>query len=86
MKVNLAVNADFSAEGLITPKSFTWPDGRKFQIETFYKREFPEPADLMIVGIKYLCRACGKDIALFCAGSQWYINLPDKKVVANSCK
>lgn len=32
-KVYVDVTADFTAEGVVTPKSFIWDDGRRYEID-----------------------------------------------------
>jgi hypothetical protein len=60
-KVYVQVNADFSPEGVVTPLSFVWEDGRQFDID--HVLDIKRAASLKVggLGLRYSIRVMGKD-------------------------
>jgi hypothetical protein len=72
-KVFIEVNAVFSPEGILTPKSFMWEDGVKYQIDKVY--DFTKASSLKVggQGIRFRCRVMGKDVYLFLEDGRWFM-------------
>ena len=64
-KVYIQVNAVFSSDGELTPKSFIWDDGRHYDIDKVYEHKPSASLKAGGHGIRYRCRVMGKDTFLF---------------------
>lgn len=64
-KVYVDVMAEFSKEGILTPKSFRWIDGVVYEIQRV--KDIRRAASLRAggVGIRYTCIVNGRDSYLF---------------------
>lgn len=65
VKVYVDVTAEFSKDGILTPKSFVWKDGRIYEIQRV--KDMRRAASLKAggVGMRYTCVIDGKDSYLF---------------------
>lgn len=72
-KVYVAVNADFSPDGKITPRSFRWDDGREFEVDRVL--DIRQAASLKAggQGIRYTCRIRGKEAYMFLENGRWFM-------------
>lgn len=72
-KVYVEVDAIFSTDGEVTPKSFVWEDGRNYEVDKVY--EYKKSASLKVGGhgMRYKCRVMGKDIFLFLEDGRWFM-------------
>ena len=73
MKINLQVNADFDLDGNIRPRSITWEDGRIFEIDRVLDTRRAPSLKAGGVGIRYICRICGKTVALYNEEGHWFM-------------
>ena len=64
-KVYVDVTAEFSKEGVLTPKSFRWTDGSVYEIQKI--KDIRRAASLKVggVGMRYTCVVNGRDSYLY---------------------
>lgn len=64
-KVYVDVTAEFSKEGVLTPKSFRWTDGSVYEIQKI--KDIRRVASLKAggVGMRYTCVVNGRDSYLY---------------------
>lgn len=72
-KVFISVNADFTADGKVLPRSFVWDDGRNFEIDRIVDIRPAASLKAGGRGIRYTCRVCGKEAYLFLEESRWFM-------------
>jgi len=72
-KVYVQVNAVFSPEGEITPKSFVWEDGRVYSIDKVFEHRKAASLKVGGHGMRYKCRVMGKEVYLFLEDGRWFI-------------
>ena len=73
MKINLEVNAKFDLEGNVRPTSIIWEDGRVFAIDRVLDVRRAASLKAGGVGVRYICRICGKTVALFNDEGKWFV-------------
>ncbi len=73
MKINLKVTADFDLDGKIIPKVIEWEDGRIFAIDRVLDMRRAASLKAGGVGMRYICRICGKTVALFNDENKWFM-------------
>jgi len=73
MKINLQVNADFDLDGNIRPRAITWEDGRVFEIDRVLDVRRAASLKAGGLGIRYICRICGREVKLFNDEGHWFI-------------
>ena len=74
VKVYVDVTAEFSKDGILTPKSFVWKDGRIYEIQRV--KDMCRAARLKAggVGVRYTCVIDGKDSYLFYEdNNMWFV-------------
>ena len=74
MKVYVDVTAEFSKEGVLTPKSFVWEDGRRYDIQQV--KDIRRAASLKAggVGMRYTCIIDGKESYLYYEdNNMWFV-------------
>ena len=73
MKINLEVNAKFDLDGNVRPMSIIWEDGRVFAIDRVLDVRRAASLKAGGVGTRYICRICGKTVALFNDENKWFM-------------
>ena len=73
MKINLKVTADFDLDGKIMPRAIEWEDGRVFAIDRVLDVRRAASLKAGGVGVRYICRICGKTVALFNDEGKWFV-------------
>ena len=73
MKINLKVNAEFDIDGTIRPTSIIWEDGRVFAIDRVLDMRRAASLKAGGAGMRYICRICGKTVALFNEEGKWFM-------------
>lgn len=63
-RVIVSVNADFSLDGQVTPRTITWPDGRVFTVDRVLDVR-PGAAKSGGSGLVYTCRIQGREVPLY---------------------
>ena len=72
-KVYVEVDAVFSSDGELTPRSFVWDNGRSYQIDRVYEHKLSASLKVGGHGVRYRCRVMGKDIFLFFEDGRWFM-------------
>lgn len=72
-KVRVQVNVDFDPDGNVTPNSFVWEDGKKYDIDRIV--DIKRAASLRAggSGLRYTVRVLGKETFLFRDGEIWFM-------------
>ena len=73
MKIDIEVNADFSLDGSIRPNYIRWEDGRTFSIDRILDVRRAASLKAGGVGMRYICRICGKTVALWNEEGKWFM-------------
>ncbi len=72
-KVFVQVDAVFSPNGELTPKSFVWDDGRHYEIDKVYEHKMSASLKVGGHGVRYKCRVMGKDVFIFYEDGRWFM-------------
>jgi len=72
-KVFVEVSAIFSPDGELTPKSFVWEDGIKYEIDKVYDHKKSASFKVGGQGIRYNCRIMGKEVYMFLEEGRWFM-------------
>lgn len=73
-KVYVDVTAEFSAEGVLTPKSFRWTDGNVYEIQRIKDARRAASLKAGGVGMRYTCVVNGRDSFLYYEdNNQWFM-------------
>lgn len=72
-KIFVSVFAKFNTLGQVIPASFEWEDGRVFEIDQILDIQKAASLKAGGMGVRYLCRVCGKRIYLYLEDSRWFI-------------
>lgn len=73
-KVYVDVNATFTKDGRLLPKSFVWEDGMTYEISRV--RDIRRAASLRAggAGVRYTCMADGREVYLFYEdNNMWFV-------------
>lgn len=73
MKVYVEVTAVFRQDGRLTPLSFVWEDGRRYEIDRIL--DVTQAASLKAggLGMRYTCRVQGRETFLFLEEDRWFM-------------
>jgi hypothetical protein len=72
-KVFVEVNAVFSTNGELTPVSFVWEDGVKYEIDRVFDHKKAASLKVGGQGIRFRCRVMGKEVYIFLEEGRWFI-------------
>ena len=72
-KINLEVNAKFDLDGTVRPTSIIWEDGRTFAIDRILDVRRAASLKAGGVGMRYICKICGKQVALWNEEGKWFM-------------
>jgi hypothetical protein len=72
-KVYVKVNADFSEEGELRPKTITWVDGRIYEIVRILHKVRAASMKVGGCGIRYTVVIDGKERFLFREEDRWFV-------------
>ena len=72
-KVYVKVNADFSEEGELRPKTITWVDGRICEIVRILHKVRAASTKVGECGIRYTVVIDGKERFLFREEDRWFV-------------
>lgn len=72
-KVFVSVNADFTAEGKIIPRAFTWDDGRHYEVDRILDIRPAASLKAGGQGMRYTCRIRGKEAYMFYENGRWFM-------------
>ena len=74
VKVYVDVTAEFSKEGVLTPKSFIWKDGKVYEIQRVKDMRRAASMKAGGVGMRYTCVIEGQDKYLFYEdNNMWFV-------------
>ena len=74
-KVYVKVNADFSEEGELRPKTITWVDGRIYEIVRILHKVRAASTKVGGRGIRYTVVIDGKERFLFREEERWFVEV-----------
>lgn len=78
-KVYVNVLAEFSKEGILIPKQFTWEDGRVYTIDRVKDRRRAASTKAGGVGERYTCVVAGKEVYLYYEDNyMWFMERAEK--------
>lgn len=72
-KIILTVNVRHEKDGRSLPTSIVWEDGRLFTIDKVLDIRRAACLKSGGVGIRYICKICGKTIALYDEEGIWFM-------------
>jgi hypothetical protein len=72
-KVYVAVTAETSPDGVITPLAFVWEDGRKYEIDRVLDARPAASLKAGGNGIRYTIRVMGRQKYLFLEEKRWFM-------------
>ena len=73
MKIKLKVNAEFDIDGTIRPTSIVWEDGCTFAVDRILDVRRAASLKAGGLGIRYICRICGKVVNLYNDENHWFM-------------
>ena len=73
-KVYVTVTAEFTADGILLPRSFIWEDGRCYQIDRVKDKRRAASTKAGGVGERYTCIVEGKEVFLYYEdNNKWFM-------------
>jgi hypothetical protein len=72
-KVFVKVMAEHNTDGKVRPMEMVWSDGRRFTIDRIIDVRQASSLKCGGVGMRYVCRICGKQVNLFDDEGRWFI-------------
>lgn len=72
-KINLDIIVRHLPDGSCLPKTIIWEDGRRFDIDKVIDVRRAAALKCGGVGIRYICKICGKEIAIFDEDGYWFL-------------
>ncbi len=72
-KLLLNILVQHTPEGKALPLKILWPDGREFEIDRIINTRKAAAMKCGGVGMRYLCRICGKEVPIFEEDGVWFI-------------
>lgn len=72
-KIELNIMVQHLPDGKALPRTILWEDGRKFSIDRILDMRRAAALKCGGVGMRYICRICGKEIAIFEEDGIWFI-------------
>ncbi|NCD09681.1 MAG: hypothetical protein EOL98_09690 [Negativicutes bacterium] len=72
-KIILTVNVRHEKDGRALPTSIVWEDGRLFTIDKVLDIRRAACLKSGGVGIRYICKICGKTVALYDEEGIWFM-------------
>jgi len=72
-KVFVTVTAEFDPEGRLTPLSFVWEDGHRYEIDRVLDTRRAASLKAGGMGLRYTCRVRGIQTYLFLEEGRWFM-------------
>jgi hypothetical protein len=72
-KIELNIIVQHLPDGKAIPKTIIWEDGRRFSIDRILDIRKAAALKCGGVGIRYICRICGKEVPIFEEYGVWFI-------------
>lgn len=78
-KVYVDVQAQFTADGRVTPQMITWTDDRIYEVDRILNVRKAASRKVGGHGILYTVRICGKETNLFREDDRWFVEAKDRE-------
>jgi hypothetical protein len=75
-RVYITVNVDFDPEGISTPRSIVWPDGRRFTVDRVISRD-RVGANWREIDQRYAVIIAGQKRFIYRKGDRWFVETVD---------
>lgn len=72
-KIELDIIVEHKKDGRAVPKMILWDDGRKFSIDRVLDVRQAAALRCGGIGTRYICKICGKEVAIFDEEGKWFI-------------
>ena len=72
-KVKLDIIVRHTPEGKAIPKTILWEDGRRFSIDKILDIRRAAALKCGGVGMRYICKICNKEVAIFDEDGYWFL-------------
>lgn len=72
-RIELNIIVQHLPNGQAIPKTIIWEDGRKFPIDKVLDIRKAAATKCGGIGIRYICKICGKEVAIFDEDGVWFI-------------
>lgn len=72
-RIELNIIVQHLPNGQAIPKTIIWEDGRKFPIDKVLDIRKASATKCGGIGIRYICKICGKEVAIFDEDGVWFI-------------
>ena len=72
-KIELNIIVQHLPNGEAIPKAIIWEDGRRFPIDKVLDKRKATALKYGGTGIRYICRICGKEVAIFDEDGIWFL-------------
>lgn len=72
-KIELDIIVEHKKDGRAVPKTILWDDGRKFSIDKVLDVRQTAALRCGGIGTRYICKICGKEVAIFDEEGKWFI-------------
>jgi len=72
-KVFVAVSAEFTTDGQVMPRSFTWEDGMRYDIDRILDIRPGSSLKVGGIGLRYTCIISGKQAYMYLDDSKWFM-------------
>ena len=72
-KIELNIIVQHLPDGKAIPKTIIWEDGRRFSIDRILDIRKAAALKCGVVGIRYICRICCKEVPIFEEDGVWFI-------------
>ena len=72
-KIILDILVRHTPDGKATPLRILWSDGRTFEIDRILDIRKAAATKCGGIGIRYICRICGKEVAIYDEDGIWFI-------------
>ena len=72
-KIELDIIVEHKKDGRAIPKMILWEDGRRFAIDKVLDVRQAAALRCGGIGTRYICKICGKEVAIFDEEGKWFI-------------
>ena len=72
-RIELHIIVEHLPDGQAIPRAIIWDDGRKFTIDKILDKRKAAATKYGGIGIRYICRICGKEVNIFDEDGVWFI-------------
>ena len=72
-KIYVKVNASFSPDGVVLPRSFYWTDGHLYKIDSITDARMAASKKVGGCGMRYTISVNGRDSYIFREDDRWFV-------------